>query len=268
MSAILYQFAFAIESRKKRSAPLDYLLTHEFATDRRIPMLTLSPTNARRPARVMVMHGLGGVKESMLADLFQLAKAGFTAAAIDLRMHGERPEAAGREQLLETDFLSAMQQIIYGTADDVAHLLSEWKEEGTGIGFIGVSTGGMVGHALVTQGAPIQAMASCISSPDWLTADPLRAPPAGSPAGQMLAAISPVNHPEAYPPLALLMMNGMVDEVVRPTGSVLLEERLRPLYEAKGIGDRLALRLYPELDHAYPPEMSGQAAEWMQRFLL
>jgi alpha-beta hydrolase superfamily lysophospholipase len=218
-------------------------------------------------ARVIVMHGLGASKESELADLFHLAQAGFEGISIDARMHGERSDAPAREALLDTDFAGGMQQIVYGTAEDVSYLLDEWNRDGKPIGFIGVSAGGMVGHVLALGEKRIQAMACAISSPDWMTADPANVPDPNSPAGQMLGAISPVNHPEAYSPLPLLMMNGDADEVVTHYGSVLLEKRLRPIYGAAGLSDRLSLVLYPELGHIYLPEMQSQSRVWMQRFL-
>lgn len=246
---------------------MEYILTHHLATDRQIPLFSLSPSDRKTTARVIAAHGLGGTKEAMLPDLFRFAQAGFTGVAIDLRLHGERLDSASRQTLLDTDFMGAMQQVVYGTADDIAYLLDQWSADTIPTGFLGVSTGGMIGHVLAIQKSPIQAMACCISSPDWLTADPTLAPPADSPLGQMLAATSPVNHPEAYPPLALLMINGDCDQTVTHLGSVLLEERLRPIYDRLGIGERLSLHLLPGMGHFYPAEMSEECVSWMQGFL-
>lgn len=246
---------------------MEYTLTHRMLTERKIPSLSLSPSDQESRARVIVAHGLGGSKESMLPDLFRLAQAGFTGIAIDLRLHGERPGSESRQALLDQDFMAGMQQVVYGSAEDIGCLLGESSRDGIPWGFIGVSTGGMVGHVLATQKSPIQAMACAISSPDWLTADPTLAPPAESPVGQMLAATSPVNQPEAYPPLALLMINGDCDQTVTHYGSVLLEERLRPIYEKQGIPERLALVLVPDLGHVYLPDMTDRSVAWMQRFL-
>ncbi|HEX5322954.1 MAG TPA: alpha/beta hydrolase [Capsulimonadaceae bacterium] len=247
---------------------MEYLLTHMRATDRGIPMLRIVKQGAKPRARVIVMHGLGASKESQLADLYRLAQADFEAVSIDARLHGEWPEATDRERLLDTNFAGAMQQSVYGTAGDVSHLLDDWSREALPVGFVGISAGGMVGHVLAISEKRIQAMACVISSPDWVTADPTRTPPADSPVGQMLAAMSPVNHAEDYSPLALLMANGDADEIVTPFGSVLLEERLRPIYEAAGQGERLSLIIYGDLGHAYLPEMQEMAVQWMQRFLL
>lgn len=247
---------------------MEYLLTHTTATDRHIPVLSLTAANAKAGPKVILMHGLGGTKESMLFDLYAVAQTGMTGVAIDMRLHGERPDASRLDATLEADFMSGMQQVVYGSAEDVGALLDDWQAEPGSVGFLGISTGGMVGHVLAANERRIGAMACCISSPDWLTASPEHAISAESVAGQMLAAISPVNHADSYPPLPLYMANGLVDDIVTAHGSILLEERLRPLYEADGMGERIKLVLYPELGHVYLPEMRDQSIAWIQRFLL
>lgn len=54
-----------------------------------IPAITVAPDDFR--ASVAVMHGYGGNKEEMLGLAWRIAEAGFRAAAIDLRGHGEHP---------------------------------------------------------------------------------------------------------------------------------------------------------------------------------
>ncbi len=136
------------------------------------------------------------------------------------------------------------------------------------VGMIGISTGGFVGHVLATREKRIGAIALLSSSPDWLTASPDLAPSPGSPMAMALSNISPVNHPIAYAPTAIMMVNGDQDLTVSCVGSQLLFERLTPLYESAGLSGKLELHIVPGLGHACPHEMRQEACDWLQGQLL
>ena len=77
-----------------------------------------------------------------------------------------------------------------------------------------------------------------------------------------LDGLDPIRRPEDYPPVALLMMHGEQDLVVPPRGQQELYERLKPLYESRGVP--LELRLYPTLGHETSPELIRDMHEWLR----
>jgi pimeloyl-ACP methyl ester carboxylesterase len=249
--------------------PVDYLLRHAILTPRAIPTLTVEAVGLPADAsRVFVLHGLHGGKEGYLNELYQLARMGFRATSLDLALHGERKDADRGQSLLMTDLREGMREVIYGTAADVSALIDAWEGETATFGLYGVSAGGLIGHALAVQEKRIHVMTLLIASPDWVTADPSAVPPKGSELEAMLAEISPVNMPHLYPPLALLQMNGALDERVATVGAVTLHESLLPRYESLGISDRLHLTVHPELGHQVIPEMRSASFDWLSRFLM
>jgi alpha-beta hydrolase superfamily lysophospholipase len=232
-------------------------------SDLKVPMMTLQPDDGRELlGNILILHGLRSSKEHYLPDMYELARVGFSVSALDLCVHGERPGTSSLDQRMESDYIGTMREIIYDTASDVGAIVTRWKANKTFVGIVGVSLGGCVAHVAAASPSAIDAIAIVISSPDWLTIDPAICPPEESPIRNLLATISPVNHPDGYPPKALLMLNGQVDDVVAPVGSKLLYERLAPIYEDAGISQRLRLVEYANVPHAYTKEMHVETVAW------
>jgi pimeloyl-ACP methyl ester carboxylesterase len=245
-----------------------FTITAETLSTRKIPTLTVERENAnsQRP-RVIVLHGLYGTKESYLQELYLLACAGFRATAIDLALHGKRTNASSLMDLITTDYLGAMQTIILESAADISALLDLWQDSQLGVGLYGVSIGGMVSHAAVSNDPRITALSAIITTPDWSTADPARSPPAGSDLAKYLENISPVNRYKNYAPCAVLMIVGDEDVTLTPTGSKLLFSRLSPIYTENEIESRLELKIIEDVGHSYTPEMREMSIKWLQTHL-
>jgi pimeloyl-ACP methyl ester carboxylesterase len=111
---------------------------------------------------VIVVPGLGTPKEGGLTLLYMLARAGLCAVAVDARLHGERPDAPDRERILDSNFTQGMHHIIYDTAADIKLLMDHWGDWQEGIGMIGVSAGGFVGHVVATSDKRLKAAAIAI----------------------------------------------------------------------------------------------------------
>ena len=216
---------------------------------------------------MIVLHGLNSSKEFTLATLYSFATAGFDAMSIDLDLHGERPEAINREQMLKSDFVGTVSEIIYQTAEDIPLLCRELGIELSDAGVLGISAGGFAAHILATGKYRCRALVAAISSPDWLRIDPNLTPDPNSPEGMLLQAQSPVSSPERYPPLPICMLNREFDTVVSSEGSKLLHQRLQPLYKRQDIADRLNLTLFPGEEHVFTDDMLAKSVQWFQKHL-
>jgi len=249
---------------------LKYFIEPTFETAKSIPVVTVGPDvpDIAGLPRVLVVHGLHDRKDAWISYMYSLAREGFVAVAPDLRLHGDRPESDRRDLLLDKNFADAMREIVYDSAKDIRLLLDAWQSRSYKWGLVGISAGGFVAHVLALEEKRIEAMSIVLSSPDWLTVDPEKTPHLLTPAGQVLAAMSPVNHHGKYAPLALQMLNGDGDTTVRHVGSVKLHDRLLPAYKSKHIEERLDLRIYPDYPHEYRYAQQMATLEWLKRWLV
>jgi predicted esterase len=242
-----------------------YALSHEWLAGD-LPGLVVTRQELGADAPLLIaLHGLGSRKEKMLPALYEFARIGCRTVALDLRLHGERPDAEAREARLGTDYFGTTADMIEGTAQDVSRLLDHFGAARAGVH--GISLGGYITFAALAFEPRLYAASVAMGSPDWI--GPLRrfglGP--GHPAYDRAAQMNPLDYlPQTLPPRPLLMLHGAVDEVVSPDGVVALEQRLRPLYATHP--HRLALELYPGLGHSYTDDMLRRSVAWMQKFLL
>jgi dienelactone hydrolase len=229
--------------------------------------LRLSPDGADSVKQVVVLHGLGSCKENHLVTLYRLASSGFDAFAIDLFLHGERPESPELAWRLDWDIAAALQDIIGESADDIPEVCAEMGIDISRAGILGISCGGFVAHALAVRRPQFAAMVAAISSPDWMTIDESLAPDPLSALGMQIARTSPINHGEDYPPLPVLMLNNDGDRVVSGIGSRRLFEMLKPKYAEIGIEHRLRLKVYDSTEHFFSTEMMAEAVDWFRAHL-
>ena len=243
--------------------PERYTLSHEWPAED-LPMLTVSRDNLPLDAPlVIVLHGLGGSKEKMLPALYEFARAGNRAVALDSRLHGERPDAGAREARLGSDYFGTTAEIIERTAQDVTCLLDHLGASRAAVH--GISLGGYITFAALLIEPRLYAASVAMGSPDWV--GPLRrfglGP--GHPAYDRAVGLNPLDLlPKTLPPRPLLMLHGAADEVVSPDGVIALERKLRSLYANHP--ERLALELYPDHGHSYSDAMLRRSVEWVKRF--
>lgn len=241
-----------------------YTLSHEWIAGD-LPCLSVAREDRASGAPlIVVLHGLRSCKEALLPSLYEFARHGFRAVALDTWMHGERPETAAREVAMGADYLAATAKIIEGTAQDVTRLLDHFGASEAGIH--GISLGGYITFAALLTEPRLYAASVAMGSPDWV--GPLRrfglGP--GHPAFDRAAALNPLDLlPQMLPPRPLLMLHGTLDDVVPVEGVTDLEKRLHPLYAAHA--ERLKLTLYPGLGHHYTDDMLRQTTAWFERFL-
>lgn len=240
-----------------------YMLSHEWLAGN-LPGLVVGREGLRTDAPlVLVLHGLGSRKEKMLPALYEFARTGCRAVALDVQLHGERPDAEAREARLGTDYFGTTADMIEGTAQDVSRLLDHLGADQAAVH--GISLGGYITFAALVVEPRLHAASVAMGSPDWV--GPLRrfglGP--GHPAYDRAVRLNPLDLlPQTLPPRPLLMLHGTADEVVHADGVVALEQRLRPLYAAHS--DRLVLELYPGLGHSYTDDMLRRSVEWIGKF--
>ena len=240
-----------------------YVLSHEWL-DGDLPTLTVSREALPAGAPlVIVLHGLGGSKERMLPSLYEFARTGCRAVALDVRLHGERPDAEAREVRLGQDYFGTTADMIEGTARDVPRLLDHFDVPQAAIH--GVSLGGYITFAALILEPRLNVASVAMGSPDWVGPLQRFGLGPGHPAYDRAIHLNPLDLlPPSLPPRPLLMLHGTADEVVSPDGVIALEQRLRPLYAAHP--ERLALELYPGHGHSYSDDMLRRSVEWAKRF--
>lgn len=231
-----------------------------------IPALILAREGLPSDAPLVItLHGLGSHKERLLGGLYEFAQIGCRAVAVDLYLHGARPESEERDRRLQVDYFTTTAEIIEGTAQDVSRVIDHFGAEKVAIH--GISLGGYITFAALLAEPRLKAASVALGSPDWV--GPLRrfglGP--GHPAYDRAAALNPLDLlPSFLPTRPLLLLHGSQDEMVPPSGVIALEERLRPLYAE--YSERLKLELFPELGHVYTDEMLSMTVAWFHKFLV
>ena len=240
-----------------------YVLSHEWLAGD-LPTLTVSREDSPAEAfLVVVLHGLGGSKERMLTALYEFARAGCRAVALDVRLHGERPDAGTREARLGADYFGTTAEMIQGTADDVSRLLDHSGVSQAAVH--GVSLGGYITFAALIAEPRLNTASVAMGSPDWLGPLQRFGLGPGHPPYDRAVRLNPLDLlPQTLPPRPLLMLHGAADEAVSPEGVIALEQRLRPLYAAHP--ERLKLELYPGHGHSYSDDMLRRSVDWVGEF--
>lgn len=206
---------------------------------------------------VIVQHGYTGNKESVLTLGLQIAGRGYRVILPDARLHGER-RTQDFEARFGADFERTFLEVIEGTAEDVSKLIDAFADGP--VGMVGISMGGFITHLTLTQDKRIEVAVPLIGSPSFWA--PVRFSPEEA---ARLAEIDPAAHPEWYPPCAVLMQNGALDELVPIGPTYEMAARLQPYYA--DTPERLQFITYPDVAHDVTPEMVAATLKWLERFL-
>lgn len=216
-----------------------------------VPLRTYAPASSDgpTPGAVLVYHGLRSSKDSLDREARMLAEAGITAILVDAPHHGARhSDVVGTmPDALSLPGHYVLLRLLREARDEIPRLVDHVYGLGhLAVGIAGVSFGAFVALAAATVEPRLAAIVSVLGSPDWTPRD-------GKVPEDMADAVaeSPHLRPETFPPRPLLLLNGALDENVRPEPARALVEKLRPLYEAAGEGAGPLVHVeYPNAKHA------------------
>lgn len=242
------------------------LTARKVRTPEGVPALVVSDTERPPGPLVLVVHGLRSRKERHWELCLELARAGFTAAALDAVGHGERATTEEAAALGQPDTSPAL-AALFGRAivETVADLGVVARYLGyVSYGVIGHSMGGYVALKTACTDPAVAAAVSISGNPDWAG----QAEAAGLPT-DVVAAVrgqSPLTLADRFYPRPLLMLHGDADQVVPISGAQSLYHYLRDgPYSATP--EAVSLVTYPGVGHDFLPDMVHRSVDWMQRFL-
>jgi dienelactone hydrolase len=222
-----------------------------------ILVFRVSPEAAAESGVVLLYHGFSAAKLANLAELRQLAEAGFLAVGIDAVGHGARRYPDFDQRFAGDRAEALFNDVVAGSVDEVPeivdHLVGLGLSDGERLGIAGVSMGGYIAYGAVLAERRFRAAATIVSSPIW----------------RGLLERSPHRRPEAFFPTALFTITAGRDELVDPEPARQLVSALAPYYATSP--ERLAALHIPEAQHLMAPAHWRLVAEalipWFERFV-
>ncbi len=237
-----------------------------------IPLLELIDATGERRPLVILYHGYLNRKDFMLNQAYFLASQGFAVIAPDAWGHGER-SAGGYP-----DFFSS----VLNTADEIDALIGHYRDDpladAARAGLTGYSMGGCIAYEYCArEGRQIKAAVPFIATPDWaaLMSSPgtaelfMNSGLVGSPEGMaplvaLAERVQPLNRPENFTDLPLLILNGAEDPLMPIVSVERFYERMRKLYKNE---DDLQLVISPGTGHSDTVDMNLRMAMWFVKYL-
>jgi dienelactone hydrolase len=285
----------------------EFHFTYAAAPDQRVTGLLTEPAKRADKLPVVIMlHGTGGKKEDLRAQMDAYAQVGFIAVAIDARYHGERAGGTTGSTAYQNAILAAWQKgsahpFFYDTAWDVMRLVDYLDTrddvDPKRIGVMGISMGGIETYLAAAADPRIAVVVPFISleSFKWaLDHDlwshrtetiPIALAAAAKDAGvtEVDAAFVRKFYDKVAPgiygqfdgpsmitliaPRPLLAINGANDLRTPLEGVNECLNAARPLYHAANADDRLVYIAQPNTAHAVKPESYVKAREWFVQWL-
>jgi uncharacterized protein len=216
-----------------------------------VPLRTYAPGPEQPSAgAVLLFHGLRAAKEVLDGEARRLVAAGMTAILVDAPHHGARhSEVVGTmPDALSLAGHYVLLRLLREARDEIPGLVDHALGLGHArVAIAGVSFGGFIALAGATIEPRLAAIASVLGTPDWTPRD-------GVVPEDLADAVaeSPHLRYQTFAPRPLLLVNGALDDNVRPAGARVLAASLRPIYEASGAGPLVHLE-YPDVTH-FPSE--------------
>ncbi|HEY0867223.1 MAG TPA: alpha/beta fold hydrolase [Fimbriimonas sp.] len=202
---------------------------------------------------VIVQHGYTGSLDTEIPYGRRFAELGYTALVTEADLHGQRASDEGRARF-ESDFPRTMGAVVEASIRSIKGLMDEIGVEEAG--YFGISMGGFIGFRLASEDPRVKVLCPLISHPVSYWADRTGDP-------ERIRAMDPSLHPERLAHCAVLIQNGLADEVV-------------PIDEARKLFQKLSLLLppdrcrmieYPGVGHEVPEAMVESSLRWMQKHL-
>lgn len=261
-----------------------------------IPVLMLSPDEARHHPVIFYVPGYGSNKESGLSLGYRLARLGFCFVSFDPWLHGERYEprldqAAAAEQGgiyppetgldIGVTFYTVIQWCLLDIQTLMAHFADDPRVDVNRCGVTGPSMGGCASFLAFADIPQIQAAVPMIGIPtftqrwldildecafsnrDWAAAL-CRVEAQTAEYTAFIREMDPAERLRKAAPRALCMMNCDFDSDQPKHYAINCYRDLRSYYEVWP--DHLRLAIYPA-GHVVTPEMEQDAVLWFSRHL-
>lgn len=260
-----------------------------------IPLLMVTPDDARRCPLVFILHGFGGSKEDGLELAWRLANRGLAAVAFDAPHHGQRadgtletfddPQQCNYPVESGLDRYVFMHRIVVETARDLAtlldHLASDERIDSARCGVTGISMGAFAAFYTAANEPRITAVAPIIGMPafaarwedvvleastyeQWGTQLEI-ARPAIERDSEFMRSIDPSSKLLDFFPRPLFMLCGDQDTHQPKFYSLPLYRALLPVYA--GQPERLSMKIYDGVGHEVTPAMMADLREWFAHYL-
>ena len=237
-----------------------------------IPILVIAPKETKGRPLLIWLTGFSGQKESVDAQLRDLAKRGFVALSFDPYQHGER-RIESREELVNRvrgNIRRFFWPILARTAEETPKVI-DWAVKTLGVrpevGMGGISMGGDIAVAAAGVDHRIIVVSACVATPDWLR--PGSFEPPGEPDAAAQADYdrrNPLTHLQLYAHRpAIAFQSGAADKQVPPDGATRFVAALKPLYGEAA--DRLVVDLEPDVPHRFTPRMLENSIQWFAKHL-
>ncbi|WP_159886881.1 alpha/beta hydrolase family protein [Paenibacillus puerhi] len=246
------------------------VVEHETITDRHIPTLFCYPPGVRNAPLVFFMHGFTGSKMGDVGYGIRLAEEGFFAVLIDARMHGERKPDRFDEIFQPGDnFKKSCFEMVCGNVEDIRTIMDALQEDPRidpeRIGITGISMGGFTSFMLACEDKRVKALAPLIASPAWdvlASSEELQNDRAFN---ERVALKDALLNYQKLKPAALLVQNGVKDDIIPITGTRRLHEKMVELYA--DMEERYAYIEYEDAEHKITEEMFERVIRWFHTFL-
>lgn len=245
------------------------IIEHDHVTGNNVPAVMLYQPQLTQAPLVFFMHGYTGSKMGDIAYGVQLAEEGYFTVLIDARLHGERKPADFDAVFAGQDgFKKTCLDMVYGNVADIRAIMDELEHDPRvdtqRAGITGISMGGFTSFMLSIQDPRIKVVAPMIASPTWdvLPSSAELQEDAGFNA--RLAEADALLHAERLLPKALLVQNGVQDEVISIRGARELDARIRSIAPDKEDYQYIE---YEDTGHTVPAEMFGAVVAWLRKYL-
>lgn len=221
-----------------------------------VPLRTVAPPVAMPSAgAVLMFHGLRSSMATLEREARLFAAAGMTAILVDAPHHGARSDevVASMPDALSLEGHYVLLRLVREARDEVPGLVDHVLRLGhPKVAIAGVSFGAFIALAAATVEPRLAAIVSVLGSPDWTPRDGVVPEDL-----RELVRESPLHRYEAFAPRPLLLINGALDDNVRPGPARTLAARLRPIYHAPGVGPLVHVEV-PDATH-FPSEPDWNA---------
>jgi dienelactone hydrolase len=238
-----------------------------------IPVLELFDLDDATPKPVvLILHGLGGCKESNFREAYRLVREGFFVSMFDAYGHGEWRQGTAR-QLTKMERVLDLPNIISKTVEMMDTLIANYRHSDRAnderVGLLGRSMGGMIVYAYLTEDCSpyVKAAVPMVATSAWTKLDHVASDAMALYNADQLrwfAEHEPCRRLRQLPDFPLLMLNG-VDDPKMPIAGVRVG--FREIQKYYSIKDRVRLVEYEGVGHEVTADMITEAIAWFKKYL-